>query len=339
MHRYRLAFLGHGVVAHALQKLLDARREALAREYSIDYLITGVASRRLGWHGNPQGLDTSRLSGPSCPDMASWLAAAQADVLFETIALDPHQGQPALGYLECALNHGLHVISANKGPVVHGYRRLGRLARRQQRAYRFESAVMDGAPVFSLVRECLPLVGLHAVRGIFTSTATIVLEAIEGGMSVEAGIERAQQLGIAEADPSYDVDGWDSAVKLCALANVLLGEDLKPTDLTITGVRSVPAEAIRSARAQATPYRLVGEVTRDQAGECRGRVLMQRCDTRDPLYGASGTTLVTHFEAEMFPGGLTVVSRDPDTTTTAYGMLADFIGIVRDPSLVKPAGC
>src|SRR5262249_60279077 len=112
--------------------------------------------------------------------------------------------------------------SANRGPVVHGYRELPRLAAARGAGYRFESAVMDGAPVFSLARDCLPLAGLTAVRGVFTSTATVVLEAVERGLTIADGIAEAQRLGIAEADPSYDVDGWDTAVQVFAVGQLAL---------------------------------------------------------------------------------------------------------------------
>ncbi len=325
----RLAFLGFGTVGHALHALLDSRRDALAREHGIEYAITGVASRRLGWLTHAHALDPERPVGVAHADVHAWLDAARPDVVFEAIALDPHAGQPALDYLHAALAHGAHAISANKGPVVHGFHALRRAAERAGRRYRFEAAVMDGAPVFSLVRECLPLAGLRGVRGVFTSTATVVLEAVEQGGTIDDGIAHAQRLGIAEADPSYDVDGWDSAVKLCAVANVLLGTALRPAELPREGIRGLDAHDVRASRAAGVPWRLVGRVTRGADGVLRARVAPERCPVDDPLGAARGTTLVMHWEAEVFPGGLTVTSRDPDPTTTAYGMLADLVTVAR----------
>jgi homoserine dehydrogenase len=316
----RLAFLGFGTVNQALLALLERRRDALAREHGLTWSAVGVASRRLGWRlGDPRAPE-----GPDLGGVDAWLDAARPDVVLEAIALDPRAGQPALDYLSAALAHGAHAVSANKGPVVHGWRALDVLARRSNRCYRFEAAVMDGAPVFSLVRECLPLAGLRGVRGVFTSTATVVLEAVEEGLSVDAGIARAQALGVAEADPSYDVDGWDSAVKLCAVANVLLGADLRPDDVAREGIRGLDAAGVRAARAAGRPYRLVGAVARD-GDMIRARVAPERCAADDPLGTVRGTSLVTHWEADVFPGGLTVASHAPDPTTTAYGMLADLV--------------
>jgi homoserine dehydrogenase len=324
-----LAFLGFGTVHQALYALLVRRRAALVQDHGIDWIVTGVASRRLGWRASRAGLDPLAPTGVACADVGAWLAASAPDVVFEAIALDPHAGQPALDYLRAALEHGAHAVSANKGPLVHGYRELSELAAARGARYRFESTVMDGAPVFSLARACLPLAGLTAVRGVFTSTATIVLEAVERGRSIADGVAEAQRLGIAEADPSYDIDGWDTAVKLCAVGNVLLGGELRPPDVARAGIAALAADEVRRAAAAGQPIRLVGEVERDRAGALRARVAPARCAPDGPLGVVRGATLVMHYEAEVFPGGLTVRSRDPDPTTTAYGMLADLIEVTR----------
>jgi homoserine dehydrogenase len=327
VRRYAVAFLGFGNVAQALVRLLDSRRDALAAQFGIAWHTTGVATRSLGWWANPDGLSTSApQAGTRCYDVADWLLTARPDVVFETIALDPHAGQPALQYLAETLRSGSHAISANKGPLVHGFDALTVLAESRGRLYRFESAVMDGAPVFSLVRRALPLAGIRAVSGIFTSTATVVLEAVERGGSLAAGIREAQRLGIAEADPSYDVDGWDSAVKLCALCTVILGRPLRPDTVSREGIATLDAGAIRTARAAGRPYRLVGRVSVD-GDTAVATVAPEQVPAASP-FAVSGSTLVTHLDAEVFPGGLTITSSAPDLTTTAYGMFADFLECV-----------
>jgi homoserine dehydrogenase len=325
----RVAFLGFGGVGRALHALLARRRDMLAREHGVECLVTGVASRRTGWRADAAGLDPVDPTGTDCGRVREWLAASRAAVIFEAIPLEPRTGQPALDYLRAALDHGAHAISANKGPLVHGHRELTELAAARGVRYRFESAVMDGAPVFSLVRECLPLSGLHAVRGVFTSTATVVLEAVEQGLSFAEGVAHAQRLGIAEADPSYDVDGWDSAVKLCAVGNVLLGGRLRPPDVMREGILGLSDEEVRWAREEGRPFRLVGDVERDAAGRVSARVAPVQCTADDPLGVVRGTTLVMHYEGDVFPGGLTLTSRDPDPTTTAYGMLTDLISVLK----------
>jgi len=323
-----VAFLGFGNVGQALARLIESRRADLERQFGISVRTTGVATRSLGWWANPDGLaiQSPRSTSVRCYDVGDWLLTTRADVVFESIALDPFSGQPALDYIAEALRAGAHVVSANKGPLVYGYGQLTTLAESRGKLYRFESAVMDGAPLFSLVRRCLPLAGLRGVSGVFTSTATVVLEHVELGGSIDDGIREAQALGIAEADPSYDVDGWDSAVKLSAVSTVLLARPLLPADVRRTGIRSLEPGAVRAARAAGRPFRLVGRVVLEDAGGW-AEVAPMQVSVGDPL-AVTGTTLVTHLEAEVFPGGVSVISCTPDLTTTAYGMFADFLEVL-----------
>lgn len=328
MRTYGIAFLGFGNVAKALVRLLDARRLEMALRFGVAWRVCGVATRTAGWWANADGLNPAspQSSGIRCYDVGDWLLSARPDVVFETIALDPHTGQPALDYLAEVLRAGAHAVSANKGPLVHGYESLLTLAESRGRLYRFESAVMDGAPVFSLARRCIPLAGIRAVSGVFTSTATVVLEAVERGASIEDGIRTAQALGIAEADPSYDVDGWDSAVKLCAISSVLLGRPIAPATVERIGLHSVEARDVRAAHERGEPYRLLGRVA-VEGGYVTARVAPERVPAGS-LFAVSGTTLVTHYDADVYPGGLTVTSHAPDLATTAYGMLTDFLDVI-----------
>jgi homoserine dehydrogenase len=324
VRRYAVAFLGFGNVGKALARLLDARRSELAVRYSVSCQATGVASRSLGWWADAGGLTlASPRSATRCYDIGDWLLTARPDVVFESIALDAHTGQPALDYLAETLRAGIHAVSANKGPVVYGYQRLNALADSHAKLYRFEAAVMDGAPVFSLVRRCLPLAGMHGVSGVFTSTATVVLEAVERGGSIDDGIREAQALGIAESDPTHDVDGWDTVVKLCAVSNVILERALRPTDVRRAGIRDLDPTIVRAAHRDGHPFRLVGRVTVENDA-VDARVMPEQVPVGSP-FAVSGTTLVTRYDAAVFPGGLTVSSSGPDLTTTAYGMFADFL--------------
>src|SRR6185312_1367868 len=215
---------GFGNVGRALARLLIDQSTRLRDEYGIEWKLSGIASRRLGWLADPAGLDVAALLDGSMTvapayevgDVAHWLSAARADVLFEMSSLNAATGQPAISYLRAALQHGAHAVTANKGPVVHGYRALRDLAASTGKSFRFESTVMDGAPIFSLFRSGLPLARLSGFRGILNSTTNVILE------RMEAGIRHAQALGLAETDPIADVDGWDAAVKVAALTTVLM---------------------------------------------------------------------------------------------------------------------
>ena len=332
MKRYNLCLLGFGNVGQALLRLLQEQTPALPAEYNVEWRLTGLASRRLGMRVDPLGIDPHAISDPGAPAQPfaenaidPWLRAAGADVLFEATSLDIHGGEPALSYLRTALAAGVHAITANKGPLVYGYRELRDLAGANGVRFRFESTVMDGAPIFSLFRG-LPLISVEGFRGILNSTTNLILAEMERGATFDAGVAEAQRRGLAETDPSADVDGWDATVKVSALVQVLMGVPLTPAAIPRDGIRDLEPERVRAARAAGRPYKLICWATRDGASVEAG-VEPRQVPAGDPLATVDGTSSAIHFTTDMLPG-LTVVEHAPTPTTTAYGMLADFVDIV-----------
>jgi homoserine dehydrogenase len=328
MQTHNLALLGFGNVHRALVRLLVDKTDAL-RAYGIEWRITGLATRRLGWGVFPGGVDPQALlaEGGASPvrsdDARGWLEAARADVLLEATSLNPHSGQPAIDYLRTALDCGAHAITANKGPVVHAYRELRDMARARGRRFLFESTVMDGAPIFSLFREALPAARLRRFRGILNSTTNFILGEIEAGSTFDQAVAQAQALGIAETDPSADVDGWDAAVKVAALRTVLMDSPIKPDQVSRQGIRDLDPGAIREARARARPFKLVCRADRESAS-----VGPEQVPLSDPLAGVGGTSSIVHFETDTL-SGLTLTEHNPGPLTTAYGMLADLINALK----------
>lgn len=306
------------------------------RDRGISWRISGVASRRLGWIVEPDGLDPGILGEPGLPRRASlpaissspanvreWLQAAQADVLFEATSLNARGGQPAIEHIRAALELGAHAITANKGPVVHGYDELMELARAKQRRFLFESTVMDGVPIFALFRDCLPTVQLRGFRGILNSTTNVILSGMEGGLSFEASLKKAQEIGVAETDATADVEGWDAAVKVAALVRVLMGKKIDIEKMDRQGIRHLSAEDVKAARREGHPYKLVCRASRD-GEDVTASVRPQMVPLSDPMAHVAGTSSFVYFETDIFPG-LAITENDPGLEATAYGMLADFI--------------
>jgi len=342
MKHYNLCFLGFGNVGRALARLLTAKAAELRNLYGIDFRITGVASRRIGWLSKSNGTESAAafdvadlLSKPLTSESASssdnvtdWLRASQPDVVFETTSLNPESGQPAIDYLRAVLQSGAHAITANKGVLVYGFSELNGLARSSGRHFLFESTVLDSAPVFSLFRETLPAVKLRGFSGVFSSTTNVIIETMEEGRSFEEGLKTAQELGVTETDPSHDIDGWDSTVKVCALGNVLLNLSLKPGDVTREGIRGLSPAQVQAARADGRPFKLVARGKVAENGSLSATVRPEQIAFGDPLGNVRGTSLAVHFELDMMPG-LTITSHRPNLQSTAYGLLADFINAIR----------
>lgn len=341
MPHYNLALLGFGNVGQALARLLLQKRADLLDRHGITYNITGIATARHGAALNPQGIDTERalslvtekeplnaLSAEPAPAQPlEFIQRCSADVLFETTPVNYESGQPAVNYLRLALERGMHAITANKGPVVHAYRELTRLAEARGRKFYFESAVMDGAPIFSLFRAALPAARLHRFRGVLNSTTNLILSRMEAGESFDQAVAYAQAIGIAETDPSGDIDGWDASVKVAALATVLMDLPLKPAEVNRQGIRGIGPQEIERARKEGKRWKLV--CTAERQGErLAARVAPELVPPGSPLYNIDGTTSIVQFETDVL-GQLSIIEENPGPHTTAYGLLADFINAVR----------
>ena len=337
MKQYNLCFLGFGNVGRALARLLAAKSSELREQYGIEFRVTGVASRRLGWLVNSDGFEVSTLLAKTyvaehlsiADNISGWLKAARPDAVFETTSLNPETGQPAIDYLRAVLEFPAHAITANKGALVHGYHELSNLARANGKQFLFESAVLDSAPVFSLFRETLPAVKLRGFSGVFSSTTNVIIETMEAGRSFAEGLKTAQELGVAETDASHDIDGWDATVKVCALASVLMNIPLTPADVSREGIRELTPAKVQAARAEGKPFKLLARAKLAGEGKLVATVRPEQIAATDPLGNVRGTSLAVHFELDMMPG-LTITSHRPNLQSTAYGLLADFINAVRE---------
>lgn len=333
-----IGLLGFGNVNRTLVDLLQRKNTDLRERHGIVWRITGIGSRRIGWRVNTTGFGVAdllgargsdgfaRMRGKQCPGYRDWLDAAQPDVVFEATSLNVESGQPAIDHIRAALEHGAHVITANKGPIVHTYEGLRDLATRCGKQFLFESTVMDGVPIFSLFRDTLPAIEVKGFRGILNSTTNVILTGMERGLSFDESLAQAQQLGVAEADASYDIDGWDAAVKVAALVNVIMGVRLPPQKVMREGIRRLTGEAVRTARNGGTPYKLICQAHRSESG-VSACVRPERIPLSDPMALVAGTSSIIQFETDIFPG-LTITEENPGLHATAYGMLADFVRAV-----------
>ena len=269
--------------------------------------------------------DKSRESDTKPATVRAWLKAAQADVLFEATSLNVQTGQPAVDHIRAALQHGAHAITANKGPIVHAYRELRDLAAARGKRFLFESTVMDGVPIFSLFDQ-LPAIHLQGFHGILNSTTNVVLSEMEHGLTFDDSLKKAQSLGIAETDATHDIDGYDAAVKTAALITVLMDVPIRLEEIGREGIRSLTGEAVRAARKERRPYKLVCRAKKTQSG-VTASIRPEQIPLTDPMAQIAGTSSYIYFETDIFPG-LAITEQNPGLYATAYGMLADFVRAV-----------
>ena len=322
---FRLGFAGFGNVGRALARLLIDRRDELDRRYGLSFAVTLLASARRGARVDPDGIDLEaalRDGWSSKARLTEVLGSAPIDLLFEATPLEPRTGEPALTHVREALGRGVSVVSANKGPVALAARELFGIAQRTGAGFRFESAVADCLPVFNLVEAALPVGRLLRFRGVLNSTSNHVLQAIASGGTAAGAVAEMQRLGIAEADPSHDLDGWDQAVKAVILANVLMGRDLKPADVERTPVAAVDPGWLRAEARLGRVVRLVAEA----GAEGSARVHPVALEPGDFLASLRGLSLGLTIDTEL-ARTINVSIVEPHVEQTAYGMVADLVAI------------
>ena len=348
----RLCLLGFGSVARSLCELLAAQERALAERHGLRVLITAAGTR----HGSlldPAGLTPAELlaavgDGPAPPQAArpapELLGASGADVLVELTVMGDLTGVAAgaPSYRPAATDHvleafrlGMDVVTANKGPIAWTWPEVSAAAAASGRRIRFESTVMDGLPVFSLLEYTLPDCTLLGFEAVFNATTNFIIDAMGTGRSFDDALAQVQAEGYAEADPGNDVDGWDAASKAAALANVAMDAGITPADVARESLRDVPLERILQARRDGRRLRLVSSVWREPApaggalpGPVRARLRAEELDIEHPLAAVSGESLGALLHTDLMADVL-VSERHALVPQTAYGVYADLLHLCR----------
>ena len=337
---FDLILVGYGNVAKRFVELLGERADLLRRDCGVSIAITGVVTRRDGPRylgeefGRTRATSAVSFIREACRRHAQAARAGRL-VVVETTTLDVMRGEPAISHVRAALAGGAHVITANKGPAAFAYTALSQAAERAGRRFLFEAAVMDGIPVFNLVRETLPVAAIAGFRGVVNSTTNYILTAMEQGQPFDAALADMQARGIAEADATLDVDGWDAAAKTAALANVWLDARITPHDVEREGISPAVAARARDARAAGRRLKLVASAIRQPRGVA-ARVSLESLPADDFLAGveAQQNALLLHTDLLDEIG---IVQRGGSLTHTAYGLLSDLITIARATPSAPPS--
>ncbi len=203
-------------MGRAFARLIEAKRKV------FPFRIVAIQTLRHGSAFDPHGRPVDPAFGPRAESIEEFLDRARPEMVVELTTLNPATGEPAISHIRAAFARSKHVVTANKGPIAHAYAALAEEANRAGVQFRFESTVMDGAPVFNMARNTLPGCTIRGFTGVLNSTTNVVIEALRDGHTLQDGIEQARRIGVTEADASYDIDGWDAAAKTAALANVFM---------------------------------------------------------------------------------------------------------------------
>jgi homoserine dehydrogenase len=343
----RIWLVGTGTVGTWLAGVLgserERERERLAARYGLDATIVGAASARGGFVYDPGGLDLASLPAAArggrpagggrgvgrWPSTIEGLRATEADLLVEVSASPAADGEPGVTHMREALQRRIPVVTSNKWPVALRGTELAALARSQGVAFRAESTVMSGTPVLSTLTEGLAGALPLALRGLLNATANFILSRMADGRSYEDALAEAQRAGLAERDPTADVEGHDTVAKVMILSGLVFGRQLRRDQVTCRGITAVTGREIAEAAAAGGRIKHVttlGFAGPGGAGSVTARVRPEFTGRDDPLVNVDGTTNAVVFEADPV-GRVTITGPGAGPQLAGLGVLSDIIAV------------
>lgn len=321
----KIAIIGFGVIGRGVVEVLLDKKEEI-REYIGDYNIVAIAEKD-GVIYDEKGLSRDVLDYSSqdftTGSTMEIIQNAEFDVAIEVTPTDIKKGEPGLTHMKECLKRGAHVITSNKGPIVVGYKELQDLAAKNNVSLKFEATVGGGMPIINLARNNLAGNEIESVKGVLNGTCNFILSRMETEkMSYHQVLAEAQELGYAEADPSYDVEGIDSAAKLVIIANALLDLNATFDDVDIDGISMISPEAFDVALEKNYTIRLIGEVDKETGSI---KVSPRLVPAHHPLC-VTGTLNALQVRTDL-AGDIVVVGKGAGKKETASAIVSDLLEI------------
>jgi homoserine dehydrogenase len=331
----RVQLIGFGNIGQGLAEVLLRKQKVLKQKYGLDIRVVSI-SDITGTAFNEGGLDLKKvlktvqktkriIDYPGAKEMLGLEAIENipADVVIEATPTNIETGEPGMSHMLKAFEKGKHVVTSNKGPLALNFKKLKEAAEKNNVEFKYEATAGGAMPIINLARECLSGDNILAIEGILNGTTNYILTGMHKSESpLEIVLKEAQELGIAEADPSYDIDGIDTASKLVILANALMGMDVSYKDVNVQGIRRVTLEAVKLAKEGGYVIKLIGEV-RNGKLEVSPRLV----PVNHPL-NVDGALNVAMFETDI-AGEITIVGKGAGAIETNSAILSDLISIGR----------
>ncbi len=327
----RISIIGLGNVGRGVAEVIRRKQEEITRKYGINLKIVGVADLP-GAVVDENGLSEDAIrkfkSGETAEDMTTMdmIKDVEHEIVVETTPTNVENGEPGLTHIITALESDRHVVTSNKGPLALQYGKLMDLAASRGKELKFEASVGGAMPIISLVKDNLAGNGIISIKGILNGTCNYILTRMrEEELPYEHVLKEAQERGIAETDPSNDVAGRDTAVKLVILANSIFDRNVSYGDVEVAGITEITSEALKLADDAGYVIKLIGEVDGGgSSGECL-KVAPRLVPKDDPL-NVGGTLNVATIKTDL-AGDITVIGKGAGPIEAASAVLSDIIGI------------
>lgn len=339
---FKLAFIGFGTVGQGLAEILIEKEKMLEKKYNFRYSVVAISDIKKGSVYDENGIDLKKIlellkkgkkiddypSGKKGMNAIETIRDTNANTIVEVTYTDIKTGEPAITHIKTALELKKHVVSTNKGPVVKKAAELLEIARKNNVCYSFEGVVLSGTPAINLFEYCLAGNSIRGFKGILNGTTNFILTRMEEGMSYAEALKRAQELGYAEADPTNDVEGFDTLAKVVILANVVMGKKIDIDDVERKGITWISKRDIEEARCKGKRWKLIGSCSIEKDGTIKAKVAPEMLPLNDPLAGVmEATNALTYYTDELGP--VTIVGPGAGRRETGFALLIDLLNISR----------
>jgi len=337
-----ICLVGFGNAAREFCRMLMNKNLELKESTGYDIKVTAIAGRSKGEIINDKGIDLEKALrdvestgsfDTSAIDTVTMetlqvIRHCKANVLIELSTLSIYDGQPAITHIETALDSAMHVITGNKGPIAFKYQELRNNSQQRGLQFLYETTVMDGTPIFNLVKDNMPGCKVLSFRGILNSTTNFVLGEMENGNRYEDAIKEAKRRGFAEDDPSMDIDGWDAAAKTSALLNVLMDTNINPTEIDRQGIAHITLDDIQKAKVKQCKIKLLCEGYFED-NEAKGRVHPVYIKSNDTFSNIDATSSILAITTDLM-GEVQIIEKNPEIQQTAYGIYSDLLTLIKN---------
>ena len=328
----KVVIAGFGTVGQGVSEVIGSR-QALFETLGQKINIVGAFDSSSIISGN--NLDpyrlvekkkaTGKVGDKNIDDnITQFIAETDFDILLDTTPTNIEDAEPGLTYILTALNAGKHVITSNKGPLALKFNTLAKAAADSHVQLKYEASVGGAMPIINLCKQLLAGENIESLRGILNGTCNFILNRMkEEGLPFYQALREAQDLGYAEADPTYDIDGIDSAAKVAILANAIFGMNVNYYDVVRSGIRNITEDAIALAAEDNSVIRLIGEI-----GNGKLEVAPRLVPVGHPL-SIGGTQNVANIITDL-AGEVTIAGRGAGRKETASAMLSDLISVIQE---------
>ncbi|MBC7114341.1 MAG: homoserine dehydrogenase [Archaeoglobi archaeon] len=330
----RLSIIGFGSVGQGVAEVL-MRKERALREMGYDFKVVAVAdssSSIVDENGVSlkdvlkRKRETGRV-GDGGRSSLEIIRDVEHDVVIEVTPTNVETGEPGLSHIITAFENKRHVVTSNKGPLVLRFRELVSMAEEKGLHFRYEACVGGAMPVISLVKDVLAGNEINGIVGVLNGTCNYILTRMASEqLPYEHVLSEAKEIGIAETDPSYDVDGIDTAVKLAILVNTIFNLDVSLEDIPRRGITEITPEALALAQERGYTIKLVGYALKNGEKVEMG-VSPMLVPLGHPL--AVGGTLNAAAIYTDLASEITVTGRGAGSVETASAILSDLICIAK----------